>query len=287
MGCNAPLVGWKSKEKTALGKRAVTFDIHQACIDLPINIRCGQCYGCQLDKSREWALRCSHEAQMHEENSFITLSYSDEHIPRTKNGTPTLRPKDFTLFMKKLRKRQPGKIKYLMVGEYGELKSRPHFHSLCFNCSFPDRTYWRTSGEYPIYRSEKLEKLWEFGNSEIGSVTFESAGYVARYQIKENTTPAGAVKEYMRMSRNPAIGKTWLDKYEKDVYPRDEVATYHGPAYKPPRYYDKLYERKNPESFARIRTTRNARLTDEMRSGARQTARERILRAKAQERKGV
>lgn len=287
MACNDPIAGWKSRTPHPLTrKRGVVFDLSQGEKHLPINIACGKCFGCLLAKSREWATRCSHEASLHEYNSFITLSYDSENLPRTPAGLPTLYPKHFTNFMKKLRKRQPGKLLYLQAGEYGKKKNRPHHHVLVFNCNFPDKTYWRKSGNYTLYRSEQLESIWEKGHSEIGTVTMESAGYVARYTMKADNTPPGAVPEYMTMSRNPAIGKKWLDQYFSDVYPSDEIATMHGPTYRPPRYYDKILEKQHPELYKTIRTARNARLTAEIRSGDRQTARERILRAQAQERIG-
>ena len=44
-----------------------------------------------------------HERQMHEEASFVTLTYSDECVPRDFS----LRYRDFQLFMKRLRKAYP------------------------------------------------------------------------------------------------------------------------------------------------------------------------------------
>jgi len=283
MGCNAPLSGWKSKEKTALGKRAVTFDIHQACIDLPISVRCGQCHGCRLDKAREWAMRCTHEAQLHEDNSFVTLTYDDEHLP-THNGIPTLRKQDFVLFMKRLRKKRGHRISFFQCGEYGSLSGRPHHHALLFNCGFTDRTLWRRSGDHPLYRSEELETIWKGGQAEIGDVDYNSASYVARYtmKLKQDLKP-GQLPEYLTMSRRPAIGRLWIEKYLADVYPRDEVITRPGNKNKPPRYYDQQLEKLDPQLHKQLRPSRQANLTDEAKSGLRHTAREKILIAREKE----
>ena len=43
-------------------------------------IKCGQCMECRLAYSREWAIRISNEAQMHERNSFLTLTYSGRDV---------------------------------------------------------------------------------------------------------------------------------------------------------------------------------------------------------------
>lgn len=45
-------------------------DFGQNHIALP----CGKCIGCRLEQSRQWAVRCVHEMQMHEDNSFVTLT---------------------------------------------------------------------------------------------------------------------------------------------------------------------------------------------------------------------
>lgn len=297
MPCNDPLVAWKSNDKTARGLRAVTFDIKKACIDLPINLPCSKCYGCRNDKAREWALRCSHEAQLHDQNSFLTLTYETE--PKTKSGTPTLRPRDFTLFMKKLRKKRQQRISFFQAGEYGSL-GRPHHHCLVFNCGFTDMYLWRKEGNHNLYRSEELEKLWKQGHAEIGSVTFESAGYVAGYTMKdpkdaENTRQhceetnriTTRVPEYRTMSKRPAIGKRWITKYIKDVYPTDEVITKNGNKLRPPRYYDQQLEITNPELLQQLKAERRANLTDEQLNGLRRMAKDKILRSQSRERRNT
>ena len=125
-----------------------------------------------------------------------------------------------------------------MCGEYGEDFSRPHYHALLFNCFFPDRKKHSTgdSGSV-IYTSEALAKLWPFGFSSIGDVTFESAAYCSRYIMKKVTGDlaeshyetvdlstgevSARVPEFNRMSLKPGIGAEWIKRYNKDVYPRD------------------------------------------------------------------
>lgn len=71
----------------------------------PIEIPCGQCIGCRLERSRQWAMRCVHEASLHDDNCFVTLTYNDQHIP----SDAGLRHRDYQLFMKRLRKAYPKK----------------------------------------------------------------------------------------------------------------------------------------------------------------------------------
>jgi len=287
MACNDPLVGWRSKERNGDGNIPITFRFADADTTSPLNLPCGKCYGCRNDKAREWAMRCSHEAQLHDENSFLTLTYEEE--PKTKSGVATLDKRDFVLFMKKLRKARKQKIKFFQCGEYGSL-GRPHHHCLLFGCGFADRYYWRKEGDHNLYRSEELEKIWGKGHSEIGTVTFESAGYVAGYTMKdaentrqqkeESNRTTTRVPEYRTMSRRPGIGKQWLTQFMSDVYPWDEVITKNGNKLRPPRYYDQQLEKLNPELLREIQLKRRTSLTDEIKSGRHRMANEKILKAK-------
>lgn len=223
-----------------------------------LKLRCGQCIGCRLDRSCQWASRCMHEAQMHEMNSFVTLTYADEFIPQR----GSLIYADFQKFLKRLRKKM-GKVRFYMCGEYGDLNSRPHFHACLFGVGFADREYLRTlpSGSR-IYRSPLLEELWPFGYSSIGDVTFESAAYVARYVCKKITGPMAEAHysrvdlttgeiyeiepEFCQMSLKPGIGFSWFQKFSTDAFPRDYVII-RGKKCKVPKYYKTLL--KNSDAF--------------------------------------
>lgn len=260
MPCFHPLKAFRSSN----GVRILSGDSMIYNLRLP----CGQCVGCRLERSRQWALRCIHEAKLHEFNCFITLTYSDEHVP----SDGGLHHRDFQLFMKRLRKYADSDVRYYMCGEYGDNFGRPHFHAILFGFTFNDLTLWRkTSAGSALFRSETLERLWPYGHSSIGAVTFESAAYVARYVMKKVTghnahraydsvsTETGEVftrhPEYNRMSLKPGIGAGWYEKFSSDVFPHDRVV-HDGTPSKPPRYYDKLLGRSNPELLADIKAKR-------------------------------
>lgn len=185
-------------------------------------------------------MRCMHEAAMHEENCFLTLTYDEEHVPE--GGS--LRKSDYQDFMKRLRRAiEPRKVRYFHVGEYGSRTQRPHYHALLFGWGPPDREKFTVRGGYPVFTSELLSRLWPLGLHEIGSVTPQSAGYVAKY-IRKRFTGSWAKRvygerepEYATMSRNPGIGASWIDKYGPEVYPEDACVV-SGVKVKPPRYYD-------------------------------------------------
>ena len=126
--CTGPLDGWYSAQRNENGKRVVTFRWSEALHDRPVTVPCGRCGECRRDKKRQWAMRSMHEASLHDENSFITLTYDAKYLPE--NGS--LRKTDFSGFMKRLRSRHCGRtIRFFASGEYGEL-GRPHYHSLLF-----------------------------------------------------------------------------------------------------------------------------------------------------------
>lgn len=231
-------------------------------VDASLELPCGQCIGCRLERSRQWAMRCMHEASLHEANAFITLTYDDAHLPH--GGS--LQYRDFQLFMKRLRK-VSGRVSFYCGGEYGETTFRPHYHACIFGYDFPDKVYFSKSSDgSKLYTSERLAKLWPLGLSTTGSVTFASAAYIARYCVQKVTgdlaqahyrtvTDDGEivdrVPEFNRMSLNPAVGKRWLDRYLSDVYPRDYVIV-NGVKTKPPKYYDRLFESLDPGEFSDI-----------------------------------
>lgn len=216
-----------------------------------------------------------HEASLHGQNSFITLTYSDCSLP----PDGSLRPSDVTLFLKRLRKSLNGKkILYYYCGEYGENFSRPHYHIALFGYDFSDdRLPHRQTPSGSVFRSPRLEKLWPFGFSEIGTLEYDSARYIAGYiqkkvngkkandhyskTIEETGEICAVHPEFARMSRRPAIGLKWLEQYSSDVYNYD-VCHVGQKKLRPPAYYDKWLKKTNEQKFIEIKTSREASMLD-------------------------
>ena len=236
----------------------------------PMRLPCGKCRGCRVDYASDWAQRCYHESLMHDENCFLTLTYSPEFLP----AYGCLSKKDFQGFMKRLRSKiAPVKVRYFHSGEYGDESFRPHYHCLLFGYDFPDKYFWRRSDDGDrIFRSEELEKLWPFGHSEVGSVTYRSAGYVARYVWKKRYGSEGderylrlanaetgemilVDREYATMSRRPGIGRRYYDAYKSDMFPSDFVVI-EGKRQKPAGYYFDLWKIEDPEGAAEVERRR-------------------------------
>lgn len=256
MPCYHPIHAFKAKSKDAQ-KIEIAFKLSDSWRGERIELPCGQCVGCRLEKARMWAVRCVHEASMYEKNCFITLTYDDKNLP--KNGSLCL--EDYQLFMKRLRKRYGPGIRYFHCGEYGENLGRPHYHALLFNHDFADKVPFSKRNGNWTYTSEDLSQLWKKGFSLVANVSFDSAGYVARYSLKKVTGKKAKdhygllAPEYATMSRRPGIGKRWFDSFRGDVYPADRVVI-NGTNTRPPRYYDGLLGKDDPSTLALLKINR-------------------------------
>lgn len=234
---------------------AISF-VERGDVQRSLQLRCGQCIHCRLDRSRMWATRCMHEASLYPVNSFVTLTYDKAHLP----PGGSLRYPDFQAFMKRARARfSRTRVRFYMCGEYGEQFARPHYHACLFNLDFPDKLPLpRSPSGSEVYRSGVLEDLWPHGFSSIGRVTFESAAYVARYCVAKVTGDAAAahyrvvdpetgevfnrVPEFNHMSLKPGIGSRWLQRFYRDVYPSGTVTFRGGVKSRAPRFYDNWYK---------------------------------------------
>jgi len=257
-----------------------------------LQLPCGQCVGCRLERSRQWAVRCLHEAQMYSDNCFLTLTYRPESL-----GSMSLVFRDFQLFMKRFRRRFPkSTIRYYMCGEYGDVNSRPHFHACVFGFDFADKVFYKLSASgCRLYTSAICDELWTHGFCILGDVNFESAAYVARYVMKKVVDGAKAheivdpdtgeifkrVKEFGRMSLKPGIGARWLEKFSRDVYPEGKVVV-RGVEATPPRYYDKIFELEDAVAFDAMKARRRfaAELHFEDGSPRRLRVKERVVQAR-------
>ena len=119
MPCYSPLKGWKD-----IDTGGIRFD--RSNCHTKMEVACGQCLGCRLDRSRMWAYRIVHEAGLHElecGNSFITLTYRDRiecNLEQLQKGYQipddwSLHKSHFQKFMKRLRKVFAQKIRFFSL----------------------------------------------------------------------------------------------------------------------------------------------------------------------------
>jgi len=262
MTCYSPLKGYEHPEDGIVFKR-----MKEA--GTAIDVACGQCMGCRIDRSKEWAARIVHESQMHEENTFVTLTYDQENLPH--DGS--LNKAHFQKFMKRLRSQnQNNKIRYFHCGEYGEKLSRPHYHACLFGIDFDDKEPYRVDNDIITYTSLKLEQLWGKGFCSLGELNYQTAAYTSRYIMKKVTgkkaeehymrvdPTTGEIynlePEYVTMSLKPGIGYDWYQKYKTDVFPDECPVPGRGVYKNVPKYYDTLLEREDEDTYRAIKKLR-------------------------------
>lgn len=255
---------------------------------IPIDIPCGQCRGCRLEYSRQWAVRCVLEAMQYEHNYFVTLTYNDDNLPIQDNfqidklsgevlghfQSSSLVPDHLTKFMKDLRAYfkyhfDYDNIRFFACGEYGEKFMRPHFHIILFNCPIPDLDLLKTSFNGDVYwRSQILDKLWNKGFVCVGSCNFSTCSYVARYMMKKQKGKnsdfyfdLGLLPPFTRCSRMPGIAKSYYDANSDKIYDYDQLVIVGSDGtskkVKPPKYFDRLYDIQCPEDLKRIKECRS------------------------------
>ena len=160
--------------------------------------------------------------------------------------------------MKRLRSKNPHlEIGVFVTGEYGEENYRPHWHAILFNYRPHDAIHKKTTPRGDkIYESEELALLWPHGTSKLGQVTFESAGYCARYAAKKLIHGKDQDNEFQPISKKSskhAIGKRWLEKYWQDVFNHGYIINADGVKSGIPRYYEKWLKRERPSHWRRYR----------------------------------
>lgn len=194
---------------------------------------------------------------------MLTLTYDQRHVP--KNGS--LDKTHLQKFWKAARKKRY-KIRYMAVGEYGDVNKRPHYHA----CVFGED--WRKGAvqvqhDRELWTNRVVEEIWGRGFVSMAPLNFQTAAYVARYVLKKQRAEDKSYRridldtgeefyverEFATMSRRPGIGSAWFDKYVDDVFPADECVL-NGRAYRVPRYYDEKFKKLDPEGFERIRDER-------------------------------
>lgn len=258
-------------------------------------VPCGKCIGCKLDYSRQWADRCMLEMQYHKHTWFVTLTYDEDHLPRTwysadqETGeavmAATLSKRDLQLFFKRLRKNTGQQVRYFCAGEYGDETKRPHYHCIIFGLDLPedDRTLYKQERGYSYYNSKIIDQAWSYwqrdekgneipnswsncGYAVVTECTWETAAYTARYCMKKAFTDQAEFydnfnlqPEFTQMSRRPGIAYDFYQDHKNHLLEFDYVSISTpkgGRNIRPSKYYDKLFDIDFPEEFAILKEDR-------------------------------
>lgn len=177
---------------------------------------CGQCMPCRFNRRRIWAHRIMLEASQHGDNTFVTLTYSDQNIPRTSTDLPTLDPKHLQDWLKRLRFiNRELRIRYFAVGEYGDETWRPHYHLALFGHPNCQRGQTDLRREWCCGFCQSIKSSWGKGAVMLAELNVNSAQYVAGYVTKKMTRTddprlSGRHPEFSRMSLRPGIGHDFM-----------------------------------------------------------------------------
>lgn len=248
-----------------------------------IMVPCGQCIGCRIDYSKEWANRCCIESIYHDQGCFLTLTYDDQHVPRVMDQNEeyehlSLRKEDFRLFMKRLRKAlDPIKIRFFAAGEYGGKTLRPHYHCIVFGWKpdFEDcRKYKKNNNGDQLYCDCKfLDDIWQKGYVVIGDLSWKSCAYTARYILKKQTGKTSSIyyalgiePEFSLMSRKPGIGRRLYDERGDELFSYDKInLNVHGEPleFSKLSYFDRLLKVDNEELYHAVKDRRRRRAEEQ------------------------
>jgi len=291
MSCQAPITAYRP----AIGGPVRFNSPKDGRAYMQIKLPCGACILCREEHARQWAVRITHEATQHAENSFITLTYSNENLPEHNS----LRYEDLQKFWRRLRRQlrkrhgKAFKLRYYAVGEYGDKTQRPHYHACVFGYAFTENRIIIRESPTLLWTTEELREAWGYGHVSIGALTFETARYTASYVTKKLRSR----QQYVRVdeetgelipleqprsfcSLKPALSTGWLEKYGNQVYDHDRVVI-NGSPQKPPKYYDGWMKKQDEKKIEEIKEKRIVRANANKESESETRARAIIAHARA------
>lgn len=175
---------------------------------------CGQCLPCRVNRRRIWSWRMFLESLTHERSSFVTLTYDQAHLP----ASGSLEPVVTQLWLKRFRKMiSPTKVRYFLVGEYGDQTWRPHYHLCLFGVG--------------LEASQLIQESWGKGFSSVYEFNEKTAQYCAGYVVKKLTSVQDCQlrdvhPEFARMSLKPGLGAEAMSVVSETLFSTAGVAEF-------------------------------------------------------------
>lgn len=279
-------------QKTETGKDKVVHKLPPRGTKFREIVRdCGQCAGCRYRRRMDWAVRLEHEAQFERDAIFLTLTYDDDHLPHGGSLVMDHTSKFIRALRKYLRRKKiPASIRYFAVGEYGGELGRPHYHLILFgwfpadaSLAYTKYTFSQYSPEFQAmfgqqgirhYSSATIDRVWRRGLAHFSTVSSATMQYVTKYHVDKITGDAAEdhyvscvgdevvpiEPETARMSRMPAIGTRWIEKYWRDVYPAGVLRSKSGSVFAAPKFYDRWLEKNHPAVYEQLKQKRDERV---------------------------
>lgn len=267
----------------------ITFTNKSDLSSKQITVPCGYCDECNKQKVAEIGILSAHEASLHENNIFLTLTYDDDTLPfRGSLYRPhivkfidSLRAKinrDHKRYQKAngLKLTPCPKIKYVYGAEYGTNSFRPHFHICIFGYRPDDAEPFKQKGQMDLYTSEILKKIWGKGHITFGDVNEKTAMYTSGHYMSR-LSPAASKKYYKRStvngyeyqltpefgSRSQKLGLGWLEQFGKtDVFPTGKIISPNKNVTSMPRAYLRYLDEVDYDRYHDLKMERRQSMID-------------------------
>jgi len=168
-------------------------------------VGCRKCWQCRENRIKDWAGRCIAESRTAKHTVAVTLTYGrDRYGASDHMNAMVLTYSDVQGYFKLLRK-AGHPLRYLVVGEYGTLKGRAHWHAiLFFSGTMPDDVKIGTMF---------TQKHWSHGHSLWDKADYKAVRYVCKYLNKDAKDETKNIM--LRMSKKPPLGDQWFRDYAR------------------------------------------------------------------------
>lgn len=180
-------------------------------------VPCKLCWQCKKNRLNDYVGRALAETATSQQVCTLTLTYA----PRSDLADKILHPRHFQLFMKMLRK-AGHLVRYLVAGEYGDVRGRAHFHAILFferiapprpsDAPFYNPSHLSNplasqafSTQIPQMRMSHIRE-WPHGHIQCDwNADERSIRYVCKYILAEDKNRA-----WFSLSKKPPLGAEWF-----------------------------------------------------------------------------
>lgn len=155
-------------------------------------VACGLCWRCRSNRVSDYVGRSLCEASFAKSTCAITLTYA----PRDDLADKVITPSHFQDFIRSLRKRGHD-IRYLVVGEYGEMRGRAHFHALLFFRGEPLQIPNKINTHIDAWPHGHVFADWDADDKAVR--------YICKYLLKGKS-------EWFSISKKPPMGADFFEQ---------------------------------------------------------------------------
>ena len=188
-----------------------------------IPVPCKKCWECKADRKNDFVGRCLAEKSVSDWCVHLTLTYRTPNDGTAPHKVVT--PRHFQDFVRLLRRSAPRNVRYIVAGEYGDMRGRAHFHAILFGKGEKPKAYVEDLDGVELADLPEQERCWmdEWQHGHVYAEWLPDAramGYVCKYANKNDQQDI-----WFSMSKKPVLGWEWFkakaDRHiEAGVMPR-------------------------------------------------------------------